>query len=274
MLTMKKQSITMLAGMLVFLGSAVSARADYNFTFNSLAAFTGSSGDNSLAIAHYMDGVIGGACAINLNCVTVTGAVTNKTYNGENHVVGPNGNSLTLGNSDGATSNSSTTPGATDTFISTIEDGSSRQISTEIKIVFSQGVVLNGTFDFDFEIFPDALCPDPTHCSSTPDFKFGVNGGPTTTVLGVFPSNPGSDGNSTGSPDPSTTVEKSAQYIGHWTTTLTNVTELDFIDWPAAIGVDNLRVTTPEPSGVAFMLGGLMLALVAGNKLRKRTAKS
>jgi hypothetical protein len=271
----KKHRIALCAGMLAFLGTGVSARADYIFNFNSLSAFSGASGNNSTAIAQYMDLVIGGACAINLNCVTVTGAVTNQTYNGENHVVGPGGNSLTLGNSEGATSNSSTSPGATDTFISTIVDGSSRQVSTAIKIVFSHGIILNGAFDFDFEIFPDATCPDSTHCSAgAPDFKFGVNGGPTTQILGVFPGNPGTNGNSTGSPDPNTTTEKAAQYIGHWSTTLTNVTELDFVDWPAAIAVDNLRVATPEPRGYAMLLGGLMLALFVGTKLRQGFAKS
>jgi hypothetical protein len=48
------------------------------------------------------------------------------------------------------------------------------------------------------------------------------------------------------------------------------------MDWPAAIGVDNLKLvtTTPEPRGYAFILGGLMLALLAGTKLRQGLAKS
>jgi hypothetical protein len=71
-------------------------------------------------------------------------------------------------------------------------------------------------------------------------------------------------------------TELSSQYIGVYSGTLTNVTELQFIDWPAAIGVDNLDVSTstPEPRGVALLLGGLMLALFAGNKLRNTLAKS
>ena len=260
--------------MLVLLGSAGSARADYMFNFNSLAAFTGSSGNNDTAIADYMDGVLGGSCATHLNCVTVTGAVTNQSYNGENHVVGPNGVSLTLGDSNGATSNSSKTPGAADTFISTIEDGTSRQISTEITITFSQGIVLNGPISFDYEIFPDNGCQSKSNCPTTPDFKFAVNGGtPTLLADGVFPSATGTDGSSTKSP---LGTELSSQYIGVYSRTLTNVTELQFIDWPAAIGVDNLDVSTstPEPRGVALLLGGLMLALFAGNKLRNTLAKS
>jgi hypothetical protein len=275
MISTKKQRIALCAGMLVFLGSAVSARADYNFNFNSLAAFTGTSGDNSLAIAQYMDGVLGGLCATNLNCVTVTGAVTDRTYTGETHVVGPGGVSRTLGNTDGATDNSSAATATTnDTFISNLTDAS-RSVSSQMIITFSHGVVLNGQLNFDYQIFPDNTCADSTHCPSAPDFKFGVNGGATTTVSAVFPNNPGTNGNSTDSPfSPGASKEKAAQFIGHWSTSLVNVTELDFIDWPAAIGVDNINVTTPEPRGYALLLGGLMLALFVGTKLRQNLAKS
>lgn len=260
----------LLAGIVILVGSASSARADYNFNFNSLAAYSGST-DNTTAIAQYMDGILGGQCAISLNCVTVIGAVTNRTYNGEGHVVGPNGVSRTLGDTDGATSNSGTaTATSNDTFLSTIVDGTSRQVSTEIKIIFSHGIVLNGPISFDYEIFPDAACPDSSHCSSKPDFKFAVNGGsPIFTTLGVFPSAAGTDGSSTHSPLSGNGTEQSAQFIGTYSGTLTNVTELDFIDWPAAIGIDNLRVsTTPEPRGIALLLGSLIVGMFASRKLR------
>lgn len=266
----------LLAGIALLVGSASSARADFNFNFNSLAAYSGSS-DNTLAIAQYMDGVLGGQCAISLNCVTVVGAVTDRTYNGENHVVGPSGVSRTLGNTDGATSNSgSATATTNDTFLSTIVDSTSRQVSTEIKIIFSHGIVLNGPISFDYEIFPDAACASSGSCSSKPDFKFAVNGGsPLWTTLGVFPSSGGSDGSSTHSPDSGGGTEQSAQYIGTYSGTLSGVTELDFIDWPAAIAIDNLKVaTTPEPRGVALMLGGLIMAMFASRKLRRAFGKA
>lgn len=268
----------LLAGIALLVGSASSARADFNFNFNSLAAYSGSS-DNTTAIAQYMDGVLGGQCAISLNCVTVIGAVTDRTYNGENHVVGPGGVSRTLGNTDGATNNSGSataTSTSSDTFLSTIVDGTSRQVSTEIKIIFSHGIVLNGPISFDYEIFPDATCPDSSHCSSKPDFKFAVNGGsPLWTTLGVFPSSGGSNGTSTHSPNSGGGTEQSAQYIGTYSGSLSGVTELDFIDWPAAIAIDNLRVaTTPEPRGVALLLGGLIMAMFASSKLRRAFGKA
>lgn len=262
---------------MLFCASAISARAaDLLFDFNTLT-----SGSNASAIAIYMDNVLGGACAINHNCVTVTGAVADRTYNGENHVVGPNGVSRTLGNTDGATDNSSATTATTnDTFISNITDQSS-QISSEMIIQFSHGIVLNGEASFDYEIFPDNTCATRYTCGNPlnpPDFTFAENGNtgsPIFTTYGVFPSTTGSDGSSIHSPLSGSGTEQSAQYIGHWSGTFTNVTELDFIDWPAAIGVDNIYIgsAVPEPRGEAMLLGGLLLAIFAGKKLRRAFAK-
>jgi hypothetical protein len=251
--------------------SAASARADYVFNFNSLAAFTGTTGNNSSAIAAYMDSIFG--CA---NCVTVTGAVTDRTYNGENHVVGPNGHSITLGNTDGATSNSdNSNPTTNDTFLSNLTD-KSRSVSSEIVIKLT-GIVLNGPISFDYEIFPDATCQSKTNCSAgLPDFTFAVNGGTKVfTTYGAFPADK-TDGTSTHSPNSgSTHTENSAQYIGTYSGTLTNVTELDFIDWPAAIAIDNLVLShAPEPRGVGFVMGGLLLAVMAVTKRRQARAKA
>jgi len=246
----------------------MSARADIVFNFNSLAAGSGNSA-NETAIETYMDGLLG--CA---NCVTVTGAATDTTYNGDGHVVGPNGVSLTLGTSNGATSNSSTTPSGTyDTFLSNVTNSAST-VSSEIVITFSQAVTLKG---FDYEIFPDASCQSPSDCwNGTPDFTFDVNG--STQIFNtnaVFPSSSGSDGTSIHSPDSGTCseswcTEQSAQYIGTWSGDLTNVTQLDFIDWPAAIGVDNIDIASPvpEPQNGALLLFGLVVAGLAGKKLR------
>jgi hypothetical protein len=257
----------LLAGAVLLCGTAISARADIVFNFNSVAAGSGNSA-NETAIQNYMDALLN--CA---NCVTVTGAATDTTYNGDGHVVGSNGNSLTLGTSDGATNNSTLTPTTTyDTFLSNVTNSAST-VSSEIIITFSQAVTLKG---FDYEIFPDASCPSSSNCSAgVPDFTFDVNG--STQVFNtnaVFPSSSGTDGTSIHSPVSGTCsqwwcTETSAQYIGHWSGTLTNVTELDFIDWPAAIGVDNIDIaSTPEPRDGAFLLVGLMLAALAGKKLR------
>ncbi len=255
----KTRHLTIFAGTFLLLGSAVSARADYVFNFNSLAA---SSGDNSTAVATYMDGVLG--CA---NCVTVTGAATDRTYNGEGFVVGPGGVSRTLGNTDGATDNSSAATATTnDTFLANTTDGSS-QISQQITIKFTHGFVINGPVSFDYEVFPDI--------SGAPDFKFATNGNvgsPLFTTLGVTPGT--TNGSSTHSPNHPSTSETAKQFIGTWSGTLTNVTELDFIDWPATIGVDNLKIVTPEPRGVTFLLGAFVIAALAGIKVRHAFAKS
>jgi hypothetical protein len=268
---------TFLAGVILLCGTAVSARADIVFTFNSLSPGTGDS-SNEAAIETYMDGLLG--C---VGCVTVTGAATDKTYNGDNHVVGNNGKSLTLGTSDGATNNSTLTPSTTyDTFLSNItnvagqHNNQTQSISSEIIITFSKPVDITG---FDYEIFPDASCPKPntqykTNCPSLPGFTFDVNG--STQVFqqnAVFPSSSGTNGTSTQSPNSGTCTwckEQAAQYIGTWSGNISGVTELDFIDWPAGIGVDNIKLgtsTVPEPRGGAILLGALLLAGLAGKKL-------
>ncbi len=268
---------------LSFLGASVFASAGtFTFDFNSLA-----SGATSAQIATYMDGVIG--CA---NCVTVTGAVADQTYNGDGHVVGPSGASATLGNTNGA-SNNNATPGSTDTFIANTSDKSS-QISQEISITFA-GMSIAST-SFDYEIFPDGSCSSlgwgncggSSSSSSTtlannpntPDFEFttGAASGGTQifTTYGVAPSSSGSDGTSTKSPNSGSSTEKAPQYIGvTGSLALGGVSELNFIDWPATIGVDNLVITTstppvPEPSSV-FLLGTACLGV--GLSLRRRFSK-
>lgn len=259
--------------------------ATYSFNFNSLS-------ENATAsqIATYMTTYLQtNGCT---GCtVTVVGAVADTTYDGDGNVVGPSGHPLTLGTSDGATSNSSTTPagvlgktnnlisGTVDTFIANTSDSAS-QISSEIYLDFSLGTgVKISSASFDYEIFPDGSPQQP------PDFifeagnviggtnaavtSFGTNG----TQYGVTPKSSGSDGHSTASPDSSS--ESSAQYIGTWSGSLNNVSELDFIDWPATIGVDDLSITTtttvPEPSSV-ILLFTIMLGI--GLMARRRSQKA
>jgi hypothetical protein len=285
-----KQQIAICLGVLAYLGSAVSARADYNFNFNSPSLTAGIS-NQSTNIANYMDGIIG--CS---GCVTVSsGVAVAQQYDADGNVVGPTGAPLTLGNSNGA-ANNGVTPSAygTDNYISNMATNANgtgdTQLSQGITITLSKGYSFTGTFSFDYEIFPDISCTQLTsadcggwnnstgHYNDQPDLDFSANGSTpqSTTFWGITPSTTGADGSSIKSPD--STHELAPQYIGvSGNYTLTGATVLSFQDWPAAIGVDNLKLvtaTTPEPRGYAFILGGLMLALFAGTKLRQGLAKS
>lgn len=284
-----KQQIALCVGVLAYLGSAVSVRADYLFNFNS-PSLTANNSNQSNNIALYMDGIIG--CS---GCVSVSsGVAVAQQYNADGNVVGLNGVPLTLGNSNGATNNG-VTPVAygTDNYISnmaTNPNGSSdNQLSQGIVITLSNGYSFTGTFSFDYEIFPDISCTvlNASNCGGAmqnghypdqPDLAFSATGGSTNvsqTFWGVTPGSGSVDGSSVKSPDSNN--ELAPQYIGtSGNFTLNGATTLTFMDWPAAIGVDNLTLvtTTPEPRGYAFILGGLMLALFAGTKLRQGFAKS
>jgi hypothetical protein len=208
-------------------------------------------------------------------------------------VVGPNAVPLTLGNSNGATNNG-VTPAAygTDNYsnMATNPNGSSdNQLSQGIVITLSKGYSFTGTFSFDYEIFPDISCQvlnaancggamQNGHYPDQPDLAFSASGGRTNvsqSLWGVTPGSGSVEGSSVKSPD--SNDELAPQYIGtSGNFTLNGATTLTFMDWPAAIGVDNLKLvtTTPEPRGYAFILGGLMLVLLAGTKLRQGLAKS
>jgi len=275
---------------LLFFGmAAVASATSVTFNFNSLGA-----GATNTQISTYMDGVLATAGCTGCS-VTVTGAVTDTSYNGEGNVVGPGGVSLTLGSSTGATSNSSQTPSSTlNTFLATTNN-SSQQVSTQINMQFS-GFTLNGAASFDYEIFPNGSCTQLTASAcggnpvngiypNQPDFEFeagssssvspvtsfGTNG----VQYGVTPSATGSDGSSTAAPNGAN--NQNPQYIGAWSGSLSNDSQLDFVDWPATIGVDNITVswtttggTSPVPDPSSVLLFG---TVVAGIALRKKIWK-
>lgn len=276
---MRKALTTSITGILCFLGAGMSAHADqFTFNFNPLA-----SGALSGSIQSYMNGVMGAG-----KSVTVTGAVADQTYSGEGFVAGPGfwftATSLTLGNTDGATSVNSNSPlnSSNDTFIANTDDNS-HQVSSQIIMVF-QGLTI-GSVSFDYEIFPDGTSSQP------PDFKFNAGPAGSTSPVLAFGTNGVMSGVVPGNAPYSTSVspnhpfggEPNAQLIGHWSGALNNATELDFIDWPATIGIDNLVITTntsghdsvtPEP-GAIFLLGTLLVGLFYMQKkklLRARLA--
>ncbi len=294
MIVRTKRPATLFAGIVLLMGSAVSGRAAYVFNFNSLPVTPNNGTDSSSAIATYMDGVLG--CA---NCVTVSaGVAVDQKYNGDGNVTGPGtgSTSLTLGNTDGATASNSnsTLNGSYDSYISNtsadVNGNNPDQLSQGITISFSAGHALTGTFSFDYEIFPDGSCPvlNAANCGGSmvnghypnqPDLDFVAMAGSTTlvntTFYGVTPGN----GNGTATHAPTTgggVAELAPQLIGTWSGTLNGASQLQFLDWPATIGVDNMVLTTstPEPRGEAFLLGALLLAAMAGIGLRRASAKS
>ena len=237
----------------------------------------------------------GAGCSVNLPSGTLggnsnpVGAVVDKTYNGEGYAVGPsNGSgsykSETLGDTDGATSNSSFTyaqlSSTYDSFLANTTDGSS-QISNEIVMKFS-GFAINGTVSFDYEVFPDGTGQTPdiqfqagNNSNGVDSFvnTFGVNG----VQNGVAPG--GGNGTNMHSANSGSANETNKQYIGHWSGSLSNVNELDFIDWPATIGIDNLQITfntptppVPEPSSMILLGTAAAGALLMAR--RKRRAKA
>jgi hypothetical protein len=262
--------IAAIAGLVCFLSAGIPAHADtFFFNFDTLSAYTPSQGGGNTAtssIQGYMNSLLKTG-----QSVTVTGAVADKTYNGEGYVVGPGQNEssmtpLTLGNTNGATSvsSNSTVNSTYDTFIANTND-SSQQIANQITMKFS-GLTINGIVSFDYEIFPDGTANQP------PDLIFAAGAASNTSTMATFL------GVTPGTSPISTTVsansnhESNAQIIGHWSQVITNATELDFIDWPAAIGIDNLTITTsnPEPSSI-ILLGttGLAFFYLLRRKLQR-----
>src|SRR5882672_1002260 len=92
---LQRGTLILLVAALVAFAPAVAGADPIVFDFNALA-----SGVTNGTINTYMNGVL--TAAGTTGTVAVTGAITDKAYNGDSHVVGPNGGgtSLTLGTSD------------------------------------------------------------------------------------------------------------------------------------------------------------------------------
>lgn len=279
---MKSMRILLFFTIAAAVASATSLTATFNFT--GLAESAPLTGTNS--ITSYMNGVLA-AAGCSTCTVTVTGAFADTTWNGDGHAtVGSNASkSVTLGDTDGATATNTNTSvnGTYDTFLATTNDGDT-STDSEITMTFS-GMTINGSSSFDYEIFPDISCTklDGTHCGgagnpSLPAFTFDVNG--STQIFTKNAVTPGSgNGNAVnsivGSAVSGSNPETAPQYIGTWSGSLSNATQLDFIDWPATIGVDNLVLnftkntpSVPEPVSV-LLLGTAVAGLAMRRKFRK-----
>jgi len=295
----KAARLPLFAGALVILGAASAANANtVDFNYNSVAysktATNNSSGLGaaSTAVQTYMDSALA-AAGCGTCTVTVHGGVADKTWDGDGHVVGPDGKPLTLGTYNGtpsAISNTATptgTLGTTNNLVSgttgefladTNDNGTQIGVGSKNEIYLTFNFPISGTISFDYEIFPCAA--GATGCTSTPDLTFeagnNTNGSDPTiaTFSSVKPSGSAADGSSTHSPD--VNGENAPQYIGYYSTTVNGVTELDFLDWPATIAIDNLtfNVQTPEPNSLILLGMGIVALFVMRKKLQPRRGKS
>jgi hypothetical protein len=205
------------------------------FDFNSVVLGSTNYGNglgyvgSSNSIASYMNGVLatGGYAS---STVTVSGALATKTYNGEGHVLG-----TSLGVSDGGAPH----PSWNDTFIINNNFGIYASATDRFTLSFSNFKAYS--VSFDWQIFPDATCPAstaPLSCAvrgpvagnwNWPDIALLVDGNatPVWSHLASIPA-PGTD----------------PQGLGVTATfSLNGAQTLTFRDWPAEIGIDNLRIT-------------------------------
>lgn len=213
----------------MLLGTSV-AQSAVLFDFNGVSLSgnhsngLGATGGNA-AIGTYMSNTLHSQGFAGSN-VSVSGGLATATYNGEGHVPG-----ITLGTSDGGVAHA-----GHDTFI--INDNFN---------VYGQGAASQFTFtftnfsitslSFDWEIFPDATCPKGSYCASHPgdanypDIELLVDGTNVWQMLAT--TSPGLD----------------PQAIGTFAMSfLTGVHTLTIRDWPAEVGIDNLRIGGCAPT--------------------------
>jgi PEP-CTERM motif len=272
-----KSLIVLILGV-AFCFSAVNTAHANSVTFN----FSGlSAGATITQIQNNMNSALAAAGCLGCS-VSVVGAAADQTWDGDGHVVGPNGQPLTLGTYGGAPNaiSNSATPtgvlgqtnnkisGTLNTFLADTTDGGTQVgVGPQSEMYFKlNGFAIGGAVSFDYEIFP---CATGTGgCTNPPGLTFEAGKGTTgtdpvmATFAGVTPSSSAADGSSTHSPISGLgSVESSSQYIGYYSTVALNGdTELDFLDWPATIGIDNLTINFPPPSqvpepGTLFLVG-------------------
>jgi PEP-CTERM motif-containing protein len=223
---------------------------------------------SSNSIASYMNGVLatGGYAS---STVTVSGALATKTYNGEGHVLG-----TSLGFSDGGAPH----PSWNDTFIINNNFGIYASATDRFTLSFSNFKVYS--VSFDWQIFADATCPAGSSCAALgagggnvnwPDIALLVDGNatPVWSHLASIPA-PGTD----------------PQGLGVTATfSLNGAQTLTFRDWPAEIGIDNLRIagcdpsspnclTVPEPSTLPLAALGLLSILAYSWRHQRRLNRS
>jgi hypothetical protein len=217
------------------------------------------------------------------SAVTIVGAVATQSYNGEGRVT-----TGTLGTTEGGVASTKVVNGVTlkvsDTFLVNNNFGLKQQTSTtavtggatydRFSLNFSDFVITS--VQFDYEIFPNATCQKKSGCG--PDMALLVNG-----VQQWYDSVAASNVT-----DPTKLGTTGA--ISFVPTGGVAGTKLTFVDWPAIVGIDNLRITgcaktvngvcgfTPPPSDVpepiTLALLGAGLFGLGASRVRARSKKA
>ena len=261
---------TMMSAAIVSVAAVASASAaPVILNFNSISART--SPQNNAVVQAYLNSVLGAGA------VTVHGAVADQTYNGDGFVNKDSYNIReTLGTSNFV--NGVLVPNSThssslvyDTFLYNVGgEGRTRYgQSGNDKITFDFQTAIN-SISFDWEVFPDGSCPHlntPGHttCGSNnankPDFELWA-GTATHQTVDKYSGDANNDFPVTGNNLP--------QGIGYFSMTFSSpVTHLEFVDWPARIGVDNLDPSrVPEPATLALLALGI-LGIAATRKTKR-----
>lgn len=247
---------SLLALSFCFLAMCTAAQAGtVTFNFSSIA-----SGSTDATVSSVLTGQLGAG-----KSVAVTGVYATNSWNGDGHVLS-SVNTLSGQNVGTNGSNASST-----TFLMNNNQTAS---SNDILMTFT-GLQVTG-ISFNLEIFPDNSCASSSTCgtgtppSNLPDFTF-VAGSFSQTWNAAFPA--GCQASH------AMTCETAAQLAptasGNLTFAATNT--LDFQDWPAEIGINNVTITyntpTPTPEPGSLFLFGTGLSGIAAFLRKQKIAK-